>query len=130
MDSSSLYYITNLIMNMENLNKWSPNAFKENKITHHWFWPKTQNCEFSPTVKGEHAILTLCGLPVELQRGRRPISIKNHDMAQETPRFSEEGPWTREQFARQGTLISFFPRLWNQVSRFHMILYYLSYKCL
>nr|XP_022288305.1 uncharacterized protein LOC111100577 isoform X1 [Crassostrea virginica] len=41
-------------------------------------------------------------IPAELQRGRRPISIKNHDMAQETPRFSEEGPWTREQFARQG----------------------------
>lgn len=48
---------------------------------------------------------------IELQRGRRPISIKNHDMAQETPRFSEDGPWTRDQFARQGTLISFFPRL-------------------
>uniref|UniRef100_A0A8W8JKT3 Uncharacterized protein n=1 Tax=Magallana gigas TaxID=29159 RepID=A0A8W8JKT3_MAGGI len=50
-------------------------------------------------------------IPAELQRGRRPISIKNHDMAQETPRFSEDGPWTRDQFARQGTLISFFPRL-------------------
>lgn len=69
------------------------------------------------------AFLTLCALPVELQRGRRPISIKNHDMAQETPRFSEDGPWTRDQFARQGTLISFFPRLWTRDSRTFMIIY-------
>lgn len=69
------------------------------------------------------AFLTLCALPVELQRGRRPISIKNHDMAQETPRFSEDGPWTRDQFARQGTLISFFPRLWTRDSCTFMIIY-------
>ncbi|XP_056014044.1 uncharacterized protein LOC125674737 isoform X4 [Ostrea edulis] len=42
-------------------------------------------------------------IPAELQRGRRPISIKTHDMAQEAPRFSEDGPWgTHELFARQG----------------------------
>lgn len=69
------------------------------------------------------AFLTLCALPVELQRGRRPISIKNHDMAQETPRFSEDGPWTRDQFARQGTLISFFPRLWTRDSCTFIIIY-------
>lgn len=72
--------------------------------------------------------LTLCALPVELQRGRRPISIKNHDMAQETPRFSEDGPWTRDQFARQGTLISFFPRLWTRDSCTFMIIYTSVFK--
>ncbi|XP_052708352.1 uncharacterized protein LOC128183410 isoform X4 [Crassostrea angulata] len=46
---------------------------------------------------------------IELQRGRRPISIKNHDMAQETPRFSEDGPWTRDQFARQGRKFGMSP---------------------
>lgn len=74
------------------------------------------------------AFLTLCALPVELQRGRRPISIKNHDMAQETPRFSEDGPWTRDQFARQGTLISFFPRLWTRDSCTFMIIYTSVFK--
>lgn len=69
------------------------------------------------------AFFTLCALPVELQRGRRPISIKNHDMAQETPRFSEDGPWTRDLFARQGTLISFFPRLWTRDTRTFIIIY-------
>lgn len=73
--------------------------------------------------KNDELFLTLCALPVELQRGRRPISIKNHDMAQETPRFSEDGPWTRDQFARQGTLISFFPRLWTRDSCTFMIIY-------
>lgn len=67
----------------------------------------------------------VCALPVELQRGRRPISIKNHDMAQETPRFSEDGPWTRDQFARQGTLISFFPRLWTRDTFTHIYYNYL-----
>lgn len=67
----------------------------------------------------------VCALPVELQRGRRPISIKNHDMAQETPRFSEDGPWTRDQFARQGTLISFFPRLWTRDTYTHIYYNYL-----
>lgn len=47
---------------------------------------------------------------IELQRGRRPISIKNHDMAQETPRFSEDGPWTRDQFARQGMSPAYLKR--------------------
>ncbi|XP_062613519.1 uncharacterized protein LOC134275261 isoform X7 [Saccostrea cucullata] len=47
---------------------------------------------------------------IELQRGRRPISIKSHDMAQETHRFSEEGPWTRENFARQGMSPAYLKR--------------------